>query len=262
MSPRRPPRPWIGPMRPPDPGELAGPRGLTEEVLGEQPDDAQGDLPPQFCWELLTPARRARIEEVVASRLRSVTVVLDRLLDPHNAAAILRTAEGLGLSRVHLVPHDAADRVAHRRVTRDAHRWLEIASHPSGAEAAAALRAEGFEVWAGNLEAEALHFSELPSDRPLALLFGNEHEGPAPETLRACAGAFRIPMAGFTRSLNVSVAAAIALQRAVERRRAHLGAAGDLSAPERAVLRDRFSLLAARIARRMKHRQGDPVQGP
>lgn len=252
MSPRRPPRPWVGARRLPDASELTGPRGLTQEVLRGDPDEGSGDLSAAFYWSLLTPARKARIEAVVASRLGSVTVVLDRLLDPHNTAAILRTAEGLGLSRAHVVPHQADDGVAHRRVTQDAHKWLDILPHPSGAEAAAELRAQGFEVWAGHLGPEALPFSGLPADRPLALLFGNEHEGPSPETLRACHAAFRIPLAGFTQSLNVSVAAGIALQRAAELRRAHLGTGGDLSPEERVLLRDRFTLLAARLARRMK----------
>jgi tRNA (guanosine-2'-O-)-methyltransferase len=232
--------------------ELAGPRGLTEEVLRGDPDDEADDLSPQFYWSLLTPERRARIEAVVSARLRSITVVLDRLLDPHNTAAVLRTAEGLGLSCAHVVAHEADDGIAHRRVTQDAHKWLDIAAHRSGAQAAADLRAQGFEVWAGHLGPDALLFTELPADRPIALLFGNEHEGPSAETLRASTGTFRIPMAGFTQSFNVSVAAGVALQRAAERRRAHIGAAGDLPPVERVALRDRFTLLAAKLARRMK----------
>jgi tRNA (guanosine-2'-O-)-methyltransferase len=252
VSPRRPPRLWIGSTRLPDAAELAGPGGLTEEVLRGEPDAETEDLSPAFYWSLLTPERRARIEAVVRARLRSVTVVLDRLLDPHNTAAILRTAEGLGLARAHIVAHEADDGIAHRRVTQDAHKWLEILPHRTGAEAAALLREEGFEVWAGHLGPEAVVFPEIPCDRPVALLFGNEHEGPSSETLRACTGSFRIPMAGFTQSFNVSVAAGIALQRTAERRRAHLGAAGDLSDDERVALRDRFTLLAAKLARRMK----------
>ncbi|MGZ6126175.1 MAG: TrmH family RNA methyltransferase, partial [Myxococcales bacterium] len=95
-------------------------------------------------------------------------------------------------------------------------------------------------------------YAALPADRPVALLFGNEHEGPSAATLRACSGTFRIPMAGFTQSFNVSVAAAIALSHLAAARRQHLGAAGDLSAAARVQLRDRFTLLAAKLARRLK----------
>jgi tRNA (guanosine-2'-O-)-methyltransferase len=252
MSPRRPPRAWIGSPVPVDATELAGPRGLTAEVLrgDDEPGAAQGSA--AFWWEQLTPERQARIQSVVDARLQSVTVVLDRLFDPHNTAAILRTAEALGLCKVHVTPHEGEDDVAHRRVTQDADKWLDVELHPSGAAAAALLRASGFEVWAGHLDAAARLYTDLPADRPVALLFGNEHEGPSASTLAACTGTFRIPMAGFTRSFNVSVAAAIALTHQTSARRRQLGAAGDLPGRERVLLRDRFTLLAARLSRRVK----------
>ncbi|HEX4382887.1 MAG TPA: RNA methyltransferase [Myxococcales bacterium] len=256
MSRRRPPRAWVGTPLPADPSELLGPRGLTRELLDEEPEEAEPVSPATggaaFYWSLLSDERKSRIESVVASRLGSVAVVLDRLLDAHNTAAILRTAEGLGLGGIHVVPNEESDAVAHRRVTQDAHKWLEISQHQTGAQAAAALKAQGFEVWAGHLDAKAILYSELPADRPVALLFGNEHEGPQAETLAACTGTFRIPMAGFTQSFNVSVAAGIALSQQAQRRRAFLKAAGDLSPAQSAALRDRFTLLAAKLSRRLK----------
>jgi tRNA (guanosine-2'-O-)-methyltransferase len=254
LSRRRPPRPWVGPPAPVDPADLLGPRGLTEEVLREDESGAEAAAPgpAAFYWSLLTPERQARIESVVEARLQSVTVVLDRLLDPHNTAAILRTAEGLGLARAHVAAHQAGDGIAHRRVTQDAHKWLDVETHPTGAEAARALRERGFDVWAGHLDPAARIYSELSADRPVALLFGNEHEGPSPETLAACTGTFRIPMAGFTQSFNVSVAAGIALAHLAGARRRLLGRPGDLPEQARVQLRDRFTLLAAKLARRMK----------
>ena len=114
------------------------------------------------------------------------------------------------------------------------------------------LRESGFEIWAGNLDERAILYTELPIGRPIALLFGNEHEGPSAGTLAACTGVFQIPMAGFTQSFNVSVAAGIALAHLASARRRHLGAAGDLSAAARVELRERFTLLAAKLARRVK----------
>jgi tRNA (guanosine-2'-O-)-methyltransferase len=272
MKRRRPPRAWIGSTVPVDPSELSGPRGLIAEVLsGEDENEnlnSRGSAPPPdsdrskgvghpndsaaFHWSLLTPARQARILAVVDARLASVTVVLDRLLDPHNTAAILRTAEGLGLGRVHVVSHESEDGIAHRRVTQDAHKWLDLEQHASGATGAEALRARGFEVWAGHLDDKACLYTELPADRPVALLFGNEHEGPSERTLAACTGTFRIPMAGFTQSFNVSVAAGMALAQVARARREALGRPGDLSQGERVVLKKRFTLLAAKLARRLQ----------
>jgi tRNA (guanosine-2'-O-)-methyltransferase len=159
---------------------------------------------------------------------------------------------------VHLVPHAEADLIAHRRVTRDADKWIELALHPSGAEAARALRSRGFTVWAGHLGEGTRLLSELPVDRPLALLLGNEHEGPSAETLAACDGSFRIPMAGFTQSFNVSVAAALALQHATQARRTFLGRAGDLGGEALLRLRSRYLRLGAKLARRLRSLSGGP----
>jgi tRNA (guanosine-2'-O-)-methyltransferase len=144
------------------------------------------------------------------------------------------------------------DAVAHRRVTQDAHKWIEVILHPSGEEAAGALAARGFAVYAGHLERAARPPSELPADRPIALLFGHEHEGPSRQTLQACAGTFRIPMAGFTQSFNVSVAAGIALSQICAARRAFLNKAGDLDVAERQDLRSRYLRLGAKLARRLR----------
>jgi tRNA (guanosine-2'-O-)-methyltransferase len=273
---RRPPRAWIGAATPPDPAELLGPRGLTAEVLRGDEDEVpiqRGSAPPpesdhstpvrqpndskhlrgwHFYWSLFTKDRQDRILSVIAARLASVTVVLDRLLDPHNTAAILRTSEGLGLARAHIVSHESQDALAHRRVTQDADKWLDVELHATGARAARELQAKGYEVWAGHLDGRAIHYTDLKADRPIALLFGNEHEGPAAETLAACTGTFRIPMAGFTQSFNVSVAAGIALAHVTRNRRAHLKTAGDLPEDERVKLQERFTLLAAKLARRVK----------
>src|SRR5207248_3030905 len=170
VSRRRPPRPWPGPVRPVDPADLVGPRGLTEEVLREDCEEGPESGPAQFFWSLLTAERRTRIQSVVDARLQSVTVVLDRLLDPHNTAAILRTAEGLGLARAHVVAHAAGDAVAHRRVTQDAHKWMDVDAHPDGAAAAEKLCADGYEVWAGHLDAGGRPYTALPPERPVAVL--------------------------------------------------------------------------------------------
>lgn len=253
MSPRRPVRAWIGKPHL-DPAELVGPAGLTEDVLrGDgDPDGPEPEGDDAFWESLLTEERVARIEAVVSARLGSVTVILDRLLDAHNVAAVLRTAEGLGLLRVHVVSHAAADERAHRRVTQDAHKWLDVEMHEDGADAARSLANDGFTVLAGHLDPQARPYTGIAGDRPVALLFGNEHEGPSAKTIAACAGTFRIPMAGFTQSFNVSVAAGIALSQICAARRAFLRSPGDLPVAERRALRSQFLRLAARLSRRVK----------
>ena len=87
---------------------------------------------------------------------------------------------------------------------------------------------------------------ELPWERRLALVFGNEHEG-ASEHMRAIArGAFHIPMHGFAGSLNVSVAVGITLALAVRGRIARLGRHGDLTPDEQEKLVDEWQRRSVR----------------
>jgi tRNA (guanosine-2'-O-)-methyltransferase len=183
----------------------------------------------------LSEARRTRMDEVLAARIGSVALALEDLHHSHNAVACLRTADALGVQDVVAVETSApfpldAEAGLPKRVSRSAHRWLDL--HPVAD--AAALRAwadaRGMRIYAAGPRAD-VSLEGLPAG-PLLLLFGNELEGVRPETRDACDGTFRIPMAGFAESLNVSVCVGIALYTLLARVRAGLGGAGDLP-PER-----------------------------
>ncbi len=198
---------------------------------------------------LLFARRSERIDRVVADRIASVTVVLEGVHDPHNLAAVLRTAEALGLCAVHVIagPRGFSPAPA---VTQGADKWLAVHRHAGPAAAARLLRSEGFALYASLLAGEALSLDRLPAAGKMALVLGNEHDGVSPPMAALCDGAFRIPMHGFTRSFNVSVAAAIALHAAVSaRRRGAEG--GDLDGPSREALRRRYEALAVKQHRRL-----------
>ncbi|HEY1555660.1 MAG TPA: RNA methyltransferase [Kofleriaceae bacterium] len=193
---------------------------------------------------LLSAERIARIDAVLAARLESVAIAVEDTYDPHNAAATIRTAEALGLQDLHVI--EAAHKFAVADgVTRGAHRWLELHRWPSAEQAAAALRARGFRVLATRPDAEH-GLDDVEVATPLVVLFGNEHAGVSAQALAACDGAIAVPMFGFTESFNLSVTVALVASRLAERRRAHLGARGDLSADRLAHLRARWFTVGMR----------------
>jgi tRNA (guanosine-2'-O-)-methyltransferase len=197
---------------------------------------------------LLLGRRAQRIDRVVAERLGSLTLVLEGVHDPHNLAAVLRTAEGLGLQEVHVLEAPIGFR-PNSKITQGADKWLDVVRHRSVGLCVEALRARGFLLFASLLAEESQPLERLPFDRKLALVFGNEHEGVSKELAAACDGSFKIPMYGFTQSFNISVAAAIALHAGVEA--ARRGGGGHLPPRERAALRARFYSLAVKQGRRL-----------
>lgn len=193
---------------------------------------------------MLTERRRERIDHVVRRRWQSLTVVIEDLRDPHNQAAVLRSSEGLGLLTAHVIDtpdqHGRIDTFdPSRGVTKDADKWLTVHKHRSVAPCVASLKAQGFAIYAGALDPNAVSLYDLDVERPCAFVFGNEHRGVSP-TLREQADAlFVIPMRGFVESFNVSVAAAICLSHAVHTREVG-GRITDLTEEEREALRRRY----------------------
>ncbi len=193
---------------------------------------------------MLTPARIARIEQVLDARLASVVTVVEDTYDPHNAAATIRTTEALGLQELHVIEARFA---ATKGVTKGSHTWIDLRRWPTAVEAATALRARGFRVLATLPDAPS-SIDDVDVATPLAIAFGNEHAGLSAELIAACDGAIRVPMYGFSESFNLSVTVALAMSQIANRRRAHLGRTGDLSVDQRRNLRARWIALKVRAA--------------
>ncbi len=201
----------------------------------------------------LLPERRERIDRAVANRTRTLTVVLEAFCDPQNANAVLRTCDAFGVQEVHVVEGPMKPYDRNRKVSQNADKWLDVVRWKSTAPCLDALRARGFAIYVTHLGAGTRPLDELSFSGKAALVFGNESRGVSTEALARADARYAIPMRGFVRSLNVSVAAAVSLARAVERREVERGGHGDLPEAEAAALRERFYVLAvkqrARIAK-------------
>jgi tRNA (guanosine-2'-O-)-methyltransferase len=207
--------------------------------------------------ELLLDARRERIEQVVQLRTRTLTVVLDRLEDSFNMAAILRTCEALGLQEVHVILHPQHRFSPSDKVTQGCDKWLEIHRYPDFGSCREKLKAGGFLLWASAIQPSAHSLFSMRFDTKLALVFGNERTGVAEETVASSDGVFWIPMRGFTRSLNVSAAVAATLSQAVRWRAEHVGEGGDLGAEERRELVEKFQILSVKQRGRIYGKEVD-----
>lgn len=197
---------------------------------GWTPEDVIETLEP-----LAVDDRRARLWQVASGRIGSVTVLMDAPHDPHNAAAVLRSCDGFGIPRVHLVPREE-DFAVGRTVAKGAERWIEVVPHRTPELALAALHDQGFTTVAthpeGNLCPEDL--ARLPR---VALILGNEHDGLRDALHEGAQQSVRIPMRGFVESFNVSVAAAVLLYAATRGRSGDLSRAEQLRCYARALVR-------------------------
>ncbi len=157
---------------------------------------------------MLTEERKKRLDEVVAARSLKVLPVLENIYDRGNVSAVMRSAEAFGFFRMHLIDLPGAKFKAANRVTKGAEKWLDIRAHSSPRESVEQLRAEGYRVWATDLNTEH-SIDDLDWTGPVAIVLGNERDGVSKEMLDLVDGRFRIPMVGFSQSFNISVAAAL-----------------------------------------------------
>jgi tRNA (guanosine-2'-O-)-methyltransferase len=167
----------------------------------------------------ITPARRQRIETVVASRTREVVLVLEDLVNEHNASAVLRSAEAFGFFELHAIESGEVPFLISSKISRGAHKWLDFRRHQGAEHAYAELKERGYAIWASDIHGAAIDVHEIDISRKVALVFGNEHAGLSRVAAEAADGRFKIPMAGFVESFNVSVAAAVSAYDLMIRRK-------------------------------------------
>jgi len=150
---------------------------------------------------------------------KGVALALDRVRNPYNIGALLRSAAFLGLDGTILgapAPHPALPEDAVRVAEGGADtQWL--CRTTDLADTLKRLRAEGIHVIGADM-AGARECFGFKFPRPMVLVLGNEREGLAPRVAAACETMVQVPGSGTIESLNVSVAgsilAACALHRA------------------------------------------------
>ena len=139
-------------------------------------------------------------------------LVLDGIGNPHNLGAIARSSAFFGVPALLLaetpgaaMPSDAAYRTAEGGLE-----WLDL-FRTRDLPATLAMIAPQYRTVAASLGPESRPLHELPRDRPVALVLGNEEHGVSAPVLAACRRQVRIVGTSRVQSLNVAQAAAVLL---------------------------------------------------
>jgi tRNA G18 (ribose-2'-O)-methylase SpoU len=144
-----------------------------------------------------------------------LVALLDNIRSVHNVGSIFRSADGARVSHLHLAGITATpDHPKLAKAALGAQETVAWTYHTNGVDAANALKAEGYQLWA----LERLSAANRPSLYPmgetvgrLALVVGNERAGVDPGILALCDAVISLPMAGQKSSLNAAVAFGIGI---------------------------------------------------
>lgn len=177
-----------------------------------------------YLESFVTPTRLARIDTVLAQRTRHITVVAEDFHDAHNASAILRTCEGLGIQDVHAVENFNTFK-PRRGAASGSTKWITLhhyqeADQDNTRACCDKLRSQGYLMVVTSPHVNAYPPEAIPLDQKLAIIFGSERDGVSERALQEADLQLKIPMVGFIESLNVSVSAALCLYTLTRRLRA------------------------------------------
>jgi len=175
-----------------------------------------------YLHRFVTEERFQKFRETLRFRTRHITIALEDIFQPHNASAVLRTCDCFGIQDVHIIENHNKYEV-NPDVALGASKWLDLIRYNEAGDntrsCLTSLKQHGYRVVATTPHKNGFIPETLPLNQKTALIFGTELAGLTPVVLEMADDFIRIPMVGFTESLNISVSAAIFIQTLTNRLR-------------------------------------------
>ncbi len=166
----------------------------------------------------LTESRKEKFLKVLALRTNHFTVAMEDVFQLHNTSAVMRSCEVFGVQQLHVVEEKFGKRID-KEIAMGAQKWVDVHRFDSVSDCIAEIRRKGYQIVATTPHENDCLLDDFDISQRSALFFGTERNGLSQEILEQADGFLKIPMAGFTESLNISVSAAIILQNLTERLR-------------------------------------------
>ncbi len=169
---------------------------------------------------MISEDRWQKFRQVVSQRTRYVTLVLEDIFQAHNASAVIRSCELMGVQDLHIIENRNNYEIS-RDIVVGSHKWVNLHKHNKWVDNTKGcfkhLRKQGYRIVATSPHKNDCLLSELPLDNKTALVFGNEGGGLSDTALENVDAFVKIPMYGLTESYNLSVSAAICMYELIHR---------------------------------------------
>lgn len=171
-----------------------------------------------YLEDFITPNRKERFLEVLQNRTKHFTVAVEDLFQLHNTSAVMRSCEVFGIQELHVVEQKYGKKID-KEIALGAEKWVDIHRYSTNQDCINDLKARGYQIIATTPHENDCLLEDFDITKPSALFFGTERLGLSEEVMQQADGFLKIPMVGFTESLNISVSAAIILQQLSSRLR-------------------------------------------
>ena len=166
----------------------------------------------------LTESRKQRFLDVLQNRTNYLTVAIEDVFQLHNTSAVIRSCDAFGIQEVHVVEDRFGQRLD-KNIAMGAEQWVDVHRYKTTSDCIGELQDRGYQIIATTPHHDSAFLHDFELDTKTALFFGTEKEGLSQEVMQKADGFLKIPMVGFSESLNISVSAAIIIQELTQKLR-------------------------------------------
>ena len=159
----------------------------------------------------LTEKRKQRFDAVLSQRTKHFTVATEDVYQLHNTSAVIRSCDVFGIQEINIVEERNTKRID-REIAMGAQKWVDLNRFNSVKDCIQDLKQKGYQIVATTPHTNDCLLYDFDVTKKSCFFFGRETEGLSDEVINQADSFLKIPMVGFTESLNISVSAAIILQ--------------------------------------------------
>lgn len=169
-----------------------------------------------FLENILTDNRKERFQQVLFKRTNHFTIAMEDIFQLHNTSAVMRSCEVFGIQQLNVI-EERYTKSIDKEIAMGAQKWVDVNRFDSISGCISSMKSKGYQIIATTPHENDCDLDDFDISKPSALFFGTERDGLSEEVLQNADGFLKIPMAGFTESLNISVSAAIIIQNLMSR---------------------------------------------
>ena len=159
----------------------------------------------------LTTSRKDKFTKVLSQRTKHFTVATEDVYQLHNTSAVMRTCDVFGIQELNIV-EEQNSKTIDREIAMGAQKWVDLNRYNSVNDCIVELKQNNYQIVATTPHTNDCELSNFDVTKKSCFFFGRETEGLSQDVLDVADCYLKIPMVGFTESLNISVSAAIILQ--------------------------------------------------
>lgn len=171
-----------------------------------------------YLETFITTERKNKMNTILQNRTYHFTVAIEDVYQLHNSSAVMRSCDAFGVQNLHVIEQKFGKRID-SEIALGSQKWVDIHRYSTTSKCIQTLKDQGYQIIATTPHEDSCLLENFDVSKKTALFFGTEKKGLSEKMILQTDGFLKIPMVGFSESLNISVAAAIIIQQLTQRLR-------------------------------------------